>query len=170
MNHVKWFYFEFIIYSSHENYASVENISVEEGLEIIPSISVTNKCDRCNSTNTNRSHMRMELQIWIKRKKAWTASNAQRNVWNENMQGIQTNMDGALFFCLFHCFVSWDPFYKHGLTLIPAWISNHTSSKVWDEITYPILNFNGWTVEGYEWISNFIPHIITDVITYPCWD
>ena len=41
-------------------------------------------------------------------------------------------------------------------------------SKVWDEITYPFLNFNGCTVEVYEWISNFIPHFIIDVITYPC--
>ena len=32
-------------------------------------------------------------------------------------------------------------------------------SKVWDEITYPFLNFNGATVEVKEWISNFIPHI-----------
>ena len=39
------------------------------------------------------------------------------------------------------------PFYKHGLTLIPAWISNHMPSKVWDEITYPFLNFNGAAVE-----------------------
>ena len=29
----------------------------------------------------------------------------------------------------------------------PAWISNHTPCKVWDEITYPFLNFNGCTVE-----------------------
>ena len=50
------------------------------------------------------------------------------------------------------------PFYKHDLTLIPACISNHTPSKVWDRITYPFLNFNGCTVEVYEWISNFIPH------------
>ena len=28
---------------------------------------------------------------------------------------------------------------------------------MWDEITYPFLNFNGATVEVYEWISNFIP-------------
>ena len=62
------------------------------------------------------------------------------------------------------------PFYKHGLTLIPAWISNHKPCKVWDETTYPFLNFNGATVEVWEWISNFIPHIIMDVITYPCWD
>ena len=39
------------------------------------------------------------------------------------------------------------PFYYHGLILIPAWISNHIHYKVWDEITYPFLNFNGATVE-----------------------
>ena len=33
------------------------------------------------------------------------------------------------------------------LTLIPAWIRNHMPGKVWDEITYPFLNFNGATVE-----------------------
>ena len=42
---------------------------------------------------------------------------------------------------------SWGPFYYHGLTLIPAWISNYIHCKVWDEITYPFLNFNGCTVE-----------------------
>ena len=39
------------------------------------------------------------------------------------------------------------PIYWHGLTLIPAWINNYTNSKVWDEITYTFLNFNGATVE-----------------------
>ena len=39
------------------------------------------------------------------------------------------------------------PFYYHGLTLIPAWISNYIHYNVWDEITYPFLNFNGATVE-----------------------
>ena len=34
------------------------------------------------------------------------------------------------------------PFYKHGLTLIPAWISNYINYKVWDKITYPPSNFN----------------------------
>ena len=29
------------------------------------------------------------------------------------------------------------PSFNDGLTLIPAWISNHMPSKVWDEITYP---------------------------------
>ena len=31
--------------------------------------------------------------------------------------------------------------------LIPAWICNHIHYKVWDEINYPFLNFNGATVE-----------------------
>ena len=39
------------------------------------------------------------------------------------------------------------PFYLHGLTLIPAWISNYIHYNVSDEITYPFLNFNGATVE-----------------------
>ena len=47
--------------------------------------------------------------------------------------------------------VTWDisigPFNQHGLTLIPAWLSNHMPSKVWDEIIYPFQNFNGATVE-----------------------
>ena len=38
-------------------------------------------------------------------------------------------------------------FYYRGLTLIPAWVCNHIHYKVWDEITYPFLNFNGTTVE-----------------------
>ena len=37
-------------------------------------------------------------------------------------------------------------FYEHGLTLVPAWTSNYTHYKMWDEITYPFPNFNGWTV------------------------
>ena len=52
---------------------------------------------------------------------------------------------------------------------IPAWLSNHMLSKVWDEVTYPFPNFNGCTVEVLEMISYFIPHFIKDVITYPCW-
>ena len=39
------------------------------------------------------------------------------------------------------------PFYKQGLILIPAWISNCIHYKVCDEITYSFLNFNGFTVE-----------------------
>ena len=45
------------------------------------------------------------------------------------------------------CAVSWAPFYYHGLTLILAWISDYIHYEMWDEITYPFLNFNGATVE-----------------------
>ena len=34
----------------------------------------------------------------------------------------------------------------------------------------PIPNFNGATVEVWEWISNFIPHFIGHVITRQFWD
>ena len=64
----------------------------------------------------------------------------------------------------------WDLFYYHGLTWIPASINRHMPSKVWGEIIYPFLNFNGCTVDVKEWISNFIPHFTMDVITYPHWD
>ena len=40
------------------------------------------------------------------------------------------------------------PLYQHSVTLIPAWISNYMPGKLWGEITYPSLNFNGRTVEG----------------------
>ena len=53
---------------------------------------------------------------------------------------------------------------------VVAWINNHIHYNVWDEITYPVLNFNGATVEIYEWISNSIPHFTGCVITHPCWD
>ena len=44
------------------------------------------------------------------------------------------------------------PFYLHGLTLIPAWTSNYTHYKVWDEFTYLFQNLNG--------ASNFIPPLL----------
>ena len=47
----------------------------------------------------------------------------------------------------------------------PAWISNYVPRKMWDEITYPSLNFNGCTVGIYVWISNFIPYFIIYVIS-----
>ena len=53
---------------------------------------------------------------------------------------------------------------------MPACISNHMPNKVWDEITYHFLNFNGATVEVYECISKFVPQFTMDVINYPCWD
>ena len=50
------------------------------------------------------------------------------------------------------------PFYKQGLTIIPACITGHVRYKVWDKDTRPFPNFNGATVEVREWLSNSIPH------------
>ena len=49
--------------------------------------------------------------------------------------------------------------------LLLTWIINCMYHKVWDDITYPFLNFNRATIEDWEWLSNFIPHLIMDVIT-----
>ena len=43
-------------------------------------------------------------------------------------------------------------------------------SYVLDESTFPFSNFNGATIEVWEWMSNFNLHFIIDVITYPFWD
>ena len=37
-------------------------------------------------------------------------------------------------------------------------------NKVWVEITFPFPNFNGATVDVWEWTSNFIPLFIMDEI------
>ena len=36
---------------------------------------------------------------------------------------------------------------QYPIVLMSAWINNYMPNKVWDEITYPFLNFNGCTVE-----------------------
>ena len=54
--------------------------------------------------------------------------------------------------------------------LLVTWINFQMHSKGWDEITYSFPNFNGATVEVWEWINNFIPEFIMYVIIYPCWD
>ena len=47
--------------------------------------------------------------------------------------------------------------------------SNQMPSKVWDEITYPFPNFNGATVEVWEWLSIFIPHFVMDELLIHAW-
>ena len=42
--------------------------------------------------------------------------------------------------------------------LVAAWIINYIHYKGWSEVIYPFPNFNGGTVEVWEWISNFIQH------------
>ena len=59
---------------------------------------------------------------------------------------------------------------KNDPSLIPSWINSYIKYTVWDEITFLFPDFNGTTVEVWEWISNFIPHFTRHVITYPCLD
>ena len=40
--------------------------------------------------------------------------------------------------------------FLHGLTLIPAWISNYFHYKVWNEVKYQFPNLKGCTVEIWE--------------------
>ena len=53
------------------------------------------------------------------------------------------------------------------INLILARINDYIYYNVWGEITFPFPNFNGATVEVWEWISNFIPHLIMDLIIHP---
>ena len=53
--------------------------------------------------------------------------------------------------------MSWGPFYKHGITLIIAWINScYIHHKMWDKIIYPFQYFNGTAVKVWGWIPHFI--------------
>ena len=78
--------------------------------------------------------------------------------------------DSNILLMLVMLYFCYQPFHKHGLTLIPEWISNYINYQGCEEITYPFPNFNGCTVEIWEWINNFISHFTGHVITYPFWD
>ena len=43
-------------------------------------------------------------------------------------------------------------------------MNNYIHYKVWGEITYPFPNFSDATIEGWEWLSNFISHLNGHVI------
>ena len=59
------------------------------------------------------------------------------------------------------------PSYKHAqFKFDPSTGNNYIHHKVWDEITSPFPNFNGCSMEVWEWISNFIPHFDGHVIIY----
>ena len=62
------------------------------------------------------------------------------------------------------------PFYKHELTLIPTWISKYILYKTCIEMIYQFPDFDGATVEVWEWISNLIPCFTVYIITHPCGD
>ena len=57
----------------------------------------------------------------------------------------------------------WTCYKLPGTPLLTWWVSNHMPSKVGNEIICPFLSSNGATIEGWEWMSNFIPHFKIDV-------
>ena len=69
----------------------------------------------------------------------------------------------------FTCPNTWGPFYRHGLTLVTAWISYQIPCKVCYEVTYPFPNSICCIFEVWEWIGNFISHFIMDIIAFPGW-
>ena len=81
--------------------------------------------------------------------KTWDSVSCQlKGVHNGNSNGVMLPSPSLTIYID----GSWGPFYKHGLTLILACISNYIHYKVW------------------EWISNFGPYLTGHVITYQCWD
>ena len=59
-----------------------------------------------------------------------------------------------------------DPFYWHGLTLIPAWINIYIHYEMWDEIINPFPNSSVAAVKVYESTSNFMSYFTGHMITY----
>ena len=63
----------------------------------------------------------------------------------------------------------WGPFYWRGLTSIPTWISNHMLRKLWDEITYPFPNFNGFSVISFHTLQCMWLLIHAGIKVNPCY-
>ena len=75
----------------------------------------------------------------------WWFANTQTNTENRELSSLLAS--NVVFMTTPNFGDTSSPFCQYGLTLIPAWISNHMPGKEWDEITYPFLNFNGATIE-----------------------
>ena len=37
-------------------------------------------------------------------------------------------------------------------------MNNYIRYKVWDEIIFPFPNYNGLTIDAWEWMGNFVTH------------
>ena len=79
-------------------------------------------------------------------------------VWYENtiqntILYIQRNLTGGTFFSRLTVILS-GPFYQHGFTLITALISNYIHYKACDEVTYPFLRWNHWSL-GFKRVISY---------------
>ena len=50
----------------------------------------------------------------------------------------------------------------------PSMKNDNIHYKVWEKITHPFPNLNGYTIEVWDWIDDFIPHLTDHVSKYPC--
>ena len=62
------------------------------------------------------------------------------NRLNSYLFGLMLNRDFEMVKYMYEIYNTRAPFYSHGLTLIPVWISNYMPSKVWEGITDPFPN------------------------------
>ena len=71
------------------------------------------------------------------------------------------------------CYLLKNPILIHCVPVTPYGVIELDQThpyKFWDENTHPFPNFNGGTVEVWEWINDFITYLTGHVITYPCWE
>ena len=92
------------------------------------------------------------LNMQYKRFFAFTQKDSTTSIYAISMLRNDRKWKYLFFFFLGPLLLSWFNLHPN--------MDNHMSCKVWDEITYPVPNFNGCTVEVWKWISNFISHFI----------
>ena len=121
------------------------------------------------------SKLKFDLEIWIQcHSQNWPKSN---HIIDRSGPCLLTHICVTRFWSSYgrvidttHNIKQLEPILLTLLTLTPAQISNYIHYQECHEITNQFLNFNGCTVEVWEWISDFISHLSVDVITYPYWD
>ena len=105
-----------------------------------------------------------EISWYLTPNKTWQSMSYEHNSWVKLYFLIQSLIDHyntSLYKChngnvWIHMMCILWPLLLMWFNFNHAWISNYFHYKVWDEITYPFLNFNSYTVEVWEWISNIM--------------
>ena len=124
---------------------------------------------------TNFSEMLIEIHTFSLKKMHLKMSSAK---WRPFCLSLNVLGSALLLRTTFHVVYPWgimwetSSFVSHLADdfLTPALISNYIHCNTWNEITYPLPNFNNAMITVWEWIRNFIALFTWHVITYPCWD
>ena len=115
------------------------------GMKPLPEPVLTNHQSSCEAFTWGQFHGNAQ-DIYPR----YEFENSYSDITTAPLRGQRVNLPGTPFT------------FMHWLTIFPAWISNHMSSKVWGEITYPFPNFNGCTVDVWE--CCFIPHFTVETL------